>query len=222
MKTTLVLCNKNESASLGGVIRASRRYVDEILVVDGHSTDGSEDIAKREGVRFITDNGRGKGAAMRLSIQKASGDILVFMDADGSHEPKDIPKLIKPIAQNRADLVLASRTKGGSDELSGSFEKNIRMLGSLIITTCIDLRFGAGISDSQNGFRAIRKTVAFTLGLTENIFTIEQELIMKSLKRGYRIIEIPSHESARTSGVSHIRLWTMSWRYVWSFMKNIL
>ncbi len=222
MKTALIVCVKNEEATLASVIKKARRYVNEILVIDGHSHDKSRQIARDLGCRVFLDNGRGKGMAIRLGIKKAKGDILVFIDADGSHEPGDIPILIKPILRDQADLVLASRGRGGSDELHGDFEKMLRLVGSSIITLVINLRFRTSLTDSQNGYRAVKRNVAQKLDLKENIFTVEQEMVIKALKKGYRIVEISSHEYARKEGKSHINLLTMSWRYVWCLIKNIL
>jgi dolichol-phosphate mannosyltransferase len=222
MKTTLIICAKNEEATLASVIKKANKYVDEVLVIDGHSNDKSRQIARNLGCKVFLDNGKGKGAAVRLGIKKAKGEIIVFIDADGSHESKDIPKLIKTIRERKADLVIASRGKGGSDELHGDFEKLIRLIGSTIITLVINQRFGIKLTDSQNGFRAIKREAAQSLDLKENITTIEQEMIIKALKKGYRICEIPGHEYARKKGKSHINLLTMGPRYVWCLAKNII
>ncbi len=220
-RVSVIICAKNEFLTLAEVIKKVKRYADEILVIDGHSRDGSRQIAKDLGCKVFLDNGKGKGAAIRLGISKAQSDILVFIDADGSHEPKDIPKLIKPIKDEGVGLVVASRGRGGSDELHGDFEKLLRLIGSTIITLVINQRFGVELTDSQNGFRAIRKKVARNLDLEENITTAEQEMIMKVLKKGYKTAEIPSHEYARKTGESHINLLTMGPRYVWCLIKNI-
>lgn len=222
MKISLIICAKNEEKSIQTVIKSAKPYVNEIIVVDGCSIDNTAKYAKIQHVSVIKDNGLGKGAGIQTGIKAAKGSIIVFMDADESHDPNDIPFLVKPIIQNKADLVIASRGKGGSDELSGSFEKNIRMLGSLIITSIINLRFNNKITDSQNGFRAIKKSVAKSINLTENGFPIEQEMVIKTLKQGYIILEIPSHEYARKYGISRICLKTMSLKYLWSIVKNIL
>lgn len=221
MKTSLIICVKNEEKTLESVIKKSQKYAEEILVIDGHSSDNSKEIAKNLGAKVYLDNGKGKGAAVRLGIKKAKGDVLVFIDADGSHEEKDIFKLIKPILKREADLVIASRGKGGSDELHGDFEKLLRLIGSTMITLVINIRFRTKLTDSQNGFRAIRREVAKNLDLKENIFTIEQEMVIKALKRGYKIAEIPSHEHARVNGSSHINLLTMWPMYIWCLIKNI-
>ena len=222
MKTSVVICTKNEERTISEVIKGAKKYADELLVVDGHSKDKTREIAKKLGARVFLDGGKGKGEATRVGIEKAKGEIIVFIDADGSHEPRDIPKLIKPIIQGKADLVVASRGRGGSDELHGDFEKLLRLIGSTIITLVINMRFKAELTDSQNGFRAIKKAVAQKLDLKENIFTVEQEMIMKALKMSYRIEEIPSHEYARKHGKSRINLLTMGWRYVWCLIKNII
>lgn len=222
MKISLVICNKNEERSLIKAVRDAAGYVDEIVIVDAHSGNLPPFLRHQKHIRVIEDNGKGKGAAIRIGMNSVTGDITVLMDADGSHYVPDIPKLVRPILEKKADLVLASRTKGGSDELNGSIDKTLRVIGSAIITQTINSRFHACITDSQNGFRAVLTSVARKLDLHEDIFTIEQETIMKALKGGYRVVEIPSHEHAREEGVSHIHLPTMAWRYVWCLLKNII
>lgn len=221
-KISIIICCKNEAKTIAEVVKKTRRYADEILVIDGHSRDKSREIAKKLKCRVYLDGGKGKGEAIRRGFARVRGEIIVFIDADGSHEPKDIPKLVKPIKQGKADLVIASRGKGGSDELHGDFEKMLRLIGSSIITLAINSRFKVQLTDSQNGFRAIKRKVAQRLNLKENIFTIEQEMIMKALKKGFEVIEIPSHEYARKIGKSHINLLTMGPRYIWCLIKNIL
>jgi dolichol-phosphate mannosyltransferase len=150
-----------------------------------------------------------------------TGDIVVFMDADGSHDPADIPKLVQPIVDNRADHVSGSRLMGGSSELHGGFDECFRLMGSSFITACINWKFGVRLSESQNGFRAIRTDVMKRLDLKENITTIEQEMIMKTLRKGFRMAEVPSHEKERTMGYSKISLRKVWFRYVYSLFKYL-
>lgn len=221
-KISIVICSKNEAVTIAEVIKKVKRYANEVLVIDGHSEDESRKIAKKLGCKVFLDNGKGKGAAVRLGIKKAKKEIIVFIDADGSHEPRDIPKLIKPIQEGKANLVIASRIKGGSDELHGDFEKILRLIGSAIIVLAINYKFGVRLTDAQNGFRAVERKVTRNLNLKENITTVEQEMIIKALKRGYKVSEVPSHEYARKKGKSHINLVIMGPRYVWSLVKNII
>ena len=212
---------RNEEGLIGEIVDAVKPFGDEVLVVDGHSRDRTRAIAVEHGARVIQDNGRGKGEALRIAIDQAVHDIVVFIDADGSHDPQDIPRLVAPIRAGQADLVIGSRGKGGSDELHGTLEQFIRYVGSQLITLAINYRWNVRLTDSQNGFRAIRRDVAARLGLTSNLTTIEQEMLMKALKRGYRVSEIPSHEYERRWGTSKVVVWKLWWAYIWSFWRNI-
>jgi dolichol-phosphate hexosyltransferase len=219
---TVVIPAKDEEGIVGSIVDACRPHAAEILVVDGHSRDRTREIAVEHGARVIEDNGRGKGDALRVAIAATTTEIVVFIDADGSHEPADIPKLVEPIRAGRADLVIASRGKGGSDELHGTLEQLIRYIGSQLIMLAINYRWNVRLTDSQNGFRAIRTDVARSLGLTSNATTIEQEMLMKALKRGYRVTEIASHEYERRWGVSKVVVWKLWAVYLWSFLRNLI
>ncbi|MCG6552512.1 MAG: glycosyltransferase family 2 protein [Candidatus Magnetominusculus sp. LBB02] len=222
LKISIVIPALNEAQTIGGVIDGCQKYGDEILVIHGPSSDNTAEVAAKRGVRIIQDNGRGKGAAIREAIKQVTGDIIVFIDADGSHDPDDIPRLIEPIVTGRADHVTGSRLIGGSSELHGGFDEFFRLMGSAFITACINWRFRVSISDSQNGFRAIRTDVARRLSLKEDITTIEQEMIMKTIKRGFTLTEIPAHEYKRKAGVSKIRLTKVWFRYVYSLFKYLI
>ena len=216
---SVVIPARNEERSIGEVIEKALLHCDEVVVVDGHSTDRTAQIAENYGVCLVKDNKKGKGDAIRVGTAAARYSIIVFMDADGSHDPADIPRLVAPIEQGKADLVIGSRGKGGSDELHGDIEKLLRLVGSDLILIGINLRWKQNLTDSQNGFRAIRADVIRSLQLEENITTIEQEMTMKCLKKGYVVTEIPTHEYARKYGQSVIKLRKVWFRYVYSFVK---
>lgn len=221
-KISIVIPTKNEEYSIEHIISSVRKYGDEILVVDGHSRDRTCEIAEKVGARVVLDNGKGKGDGLRVAIKEARGDIILFIDADGSHVPEDIPSLIKPLLEDKADMVLASRMTGGSEELYGDIGKFVRIMGSMLITLIINYRWNVRITDSQNGFRAIKKQVALDLDLKENGFPIETEITMKALKKKYRIVEIPSRELKRVHGDSTINLFSMWYKYVWCVIKNLV
>jgi dolichol-phosphate hexosyltransferase len=219
---SVVVPAKDEEGIIGEVVDAVRSFADEVLVVDGHSTDRTAAIAAAHGARVFPDGRLGKGEALRLAISEATMDIVVFIDADGSHEPADIPALVEPIKAGRADLVIASRGRGGSDELHGTFEQFVRYVGSQLIMLAINYRWNVRLTDSQNGFRAIDRRMALALGLRSNLTTIEQEMLMRALKLGYRVSEIPSHEYERRWGTSKISVWRLWAAYLWSFLRNIV
>ena len=218
---TVIIPTLNEARTSKDIINGCQLFSHDILVVDGHSTDGTVEIARNCGAQVVMDHRKGKGEAIRTAIPHIGGDIAVFVDADGSHDPADIPKLIAPILEDRADHVSASRLLGGSSELHGGFDECFRLMGSSFITACINHRFRVRLSESQNGFRAIRTEVLRRLGLCENITTIEQEMIIKTLKLGYRMAEVPSHEQKRKGGYSKISVKKVAFRYVWSLVKYL-
>jgi dolichol-phosphate mannosyltransferase len=221
-QVTVVIPTKNEEGLIAEIITAARPHAAEILVVDGHSTDRTRQIAVELGARVILDAGRGKGEALRRSFEEAQHEILVFIDADGSHDARDIPHLIAPIRSGDAELVIASRTRGGSDELHGTGEQLLRYIGSQLIMLAINYRWQVRLTDSQNGFRSMRRDVARALRLKSNLTTIEQEMLMRALKCGCRVVEIPSHEFERRWGVSKVSVWRLWWAYVWSLVRNIV
>lgn len=219
---SVVIPTRNEEQTIEPVIARCRSHADEIVVIDGHSTDATRDVATRLGARVVLDNGRGKGAALRQAIGLVRGDILVFIDADGSHDPDDIPKMVDPIVRGEAEHCIASRMRGGSDELFATFPQFVRMVGGQMITLAINYRFGIRITDSQNGFRAFLTEAARRLALHEDGTTNEQEMTIKSIRHGLRIMEIPIHEYARAAGESKINVWRDGPRYVFSCIKYLV
>jgi dolichol-phosphate mannosyltransferase len=218
---TVVIPALNEAETIGDVIEKTKTYTTDILVVDGHSPDGTADIARALGARIVFDGGKGKGDAIRSVIPHLTREVIVFMDADGSHDPADIPALVGPVLAGGADHVSGSRLIGGSSELHGGFDEWFRLMGSSLITAFINKRFKVRLSESQNGFRAIRTAVLRDLGLEENITTIEQEMIIKTLKKGYRMDEVPSHEYKRKAGYSKISIRKVAFRYVYTMIKYL-
>lgn len=220
LEITIILPTRNEGEGIVSIIESVKLYVDEILVIDGHSTDDTRAKAEAAGAKVVQDNGMGKGAGLRLGITEAKGDIIVFFDADGSHNPHDIPAMIDPIKQGIADMVVGSRAKGGSDEFEMNMDSLIRQMGSHIVTTIINYRFNSKLTDVENGFRAIKKDVAVALDLNANDFDIEQEMVMKAFKKKYRVTEIASHEFARKWGKSKLAT-TKGWKFIWRLIIEL-
>lgn len=206
VKFTAIVPARNEVANLLPILHYLKRYADEVLLIDGHSTDGTPDLAAALGIEVIKDNGLGKGDALRLGLERARNEFVVMLDADGSHDPGEIPSLLQPLVEGEADHVSGSRMIGGSEELHATINQSVRLFGSQVVTLCINYSQNVRLTDCQNGFRALRRDVALDLGLTENIHTIEQEMIIKSLRCGYRIAEVPTREYARANGESTFRI----------------
>ncbi len=221
----LVIFVKDEENTIGDVIDRAAYVVpsQDIFVVDGHSRDNTAAVVRAKAVTLFYDERRGKGAAIRQAVREIDRDILIFMDGDGSHQPEEIPQFIRAFREEPdADMVVASRFLGGSDELSGSFGNGMRRAGNRLSTGLINLRWRAGLTDVQNGFRAIRRRTACELGLRENSFAIEQEISMKCLQAGKKILEFPSWERRRRFNKSHVIPAKMFFPYVWSLIRNIV
>lgn len=201
---SVIICAKNEEDGIQEVIASVKPYSHEILVIDGHSTDATVRRAEAAGARVHLDNRRGKGDAYQVGIQTATGDILVFIDADGSCDPADIPLLVNPIAQNKADLVVASRHRGGSDEWSGDLNTLLRALGSGFLSVVINWRWKSNLTDVLYGYRAARREAALKVPLRALDFDCEQHMIVQFLKQGYRVTEVRSHEYCRKWGKSKL------------------
>lgn len=116
-----VILARNEENSIGEIISRTRPFVDQVVIVDGHSSDNTRAIAEKEGIRVLLDHGKGKGDGIRTAIQQVDCDIIVFMDADGSHDPNDIPKLVGPILEDKADMVVGSRGQGEATSCMGIY-----------------------------------------------------------------------------------------------------
>lgn len=218
---SVIVPARNEEGTIGEVLGSVRNLTDDLIVVDGHSTDRTATIARQYGAKVVEDNGRGKGDAVRVGLAHARYPITVFIDADGSHDAEDIPKLVAPIAAGEAELVMGSRMLGGSEELFGSIAEVTRLMGSLVISLSINYRFGLRLTDYQNGFRAIRTDVGRSIGLQSDLTTIEQEMAMKCLAYGYRVIERPTHEYARKGGFSKINVMRVAHVYIWNLISGL-
>lgn len=201
----VIIPTKNEEETIGDILDEVKKLTENILIVDGHSNDSTVQITQDKGIKCVFDNGLGKGDALRVGAANTTEDIIVFMDADGSHEPADIQKLIDPIRIGEADMVVASRILGGSDELHGTFNKFLRNTGNNFLAVLINLKWKTALSDIENGFRAIRRDVFDRINLTANGFTVEQEMVLRCLKHDFRVKEIASHEFERKSGYSKLR-----------------
>lgn len=223
---SIIIPARNEEKNLPWVLTRIKRMAarlpqHEILVVDGHSKDRTRAVARSFCCRVVSDHNKGKGEALRTGAKRAKGRILLFIDADGSHDPRDIPKLIRPILKKDIDHVSGSRMLAGSDDLFKDFDQFIRLTGSVLITLGINYRFKARLTDCQNGFRAIKKEVFGKLNLKENVTTIEQEMVIKTLRHGFSLAEVPAHEYERRFGKSSIVVWRKAPRYVFSWLKYL-
>lgn len=202
---TAIIPAKNEAQGLRKIISTLKPFAEEIIVVDGHSKDKTREIVERQGAKYFLDNKKGKGDAIRIGIKKAKNDYLLFVDADGSHDFREVPLLLTPLFNNDADVVVGSRRTGGSFDLNMDFWGILRSAGSDTLTYIVNRHFHTKLSDVISGFRTIKRSKALRLGLRSNGFDIEQELIVKTLKKKYRLMEVPTREYERKWGKSKLK-----------------
>lgn len=221
-EVAVVILARNEQNTIEDAVRGAVSFCSEVHVMDGHSTDLTRERARAAGAQVHQDNGRGKGAAIRHAISLTQRSIIVFMDADGSHSPADIPRLTAPISGGEMDMVVGSRFTGGSDEVSVSVSQLIRTIGNISMNIAINKRFGSTLTDTLNGFRAVRTDVIRALDLKEDRHTIEQEMVIQALRRGYQVTNVPTHEFAREFGDSTINIWREWPIFVGCLVYNLL
>ncbi len=209
-----VILARNEAPTVGEAVSGAACHCARVVVMDGHSTDETVDVASRAGAEVHRDPGAGKGAAIRASLGLVEEPVVVFMDADGSHDPDDIPRLAAPVLEDATDLCVGSRFTGGSEELSMTFGQLIRTIGNIAMNVAINERWKVQLTDTLNGYRAARRSALISVGLKANIHTIEQEMVMKMLLAGYRVTNVPTHEYPRRFGDSHIKIWRQWPRFV--------
>ncbi|MBI2079129.1 glycosyltransferase family 2 protein [Candidatus Micrarchaeota archaeon] len=220
---TVVIPCFNEEKTIRALYERCLELGYEVLVpIAKRSSDNTKRVCEENQIPYFIDSGFGKGAAIRESLYHVKTSYSVFFDADGSHLIEDIKPLANELISKNADLVIASRLKGGSLELyDGSIESFFRTFFTLCINQIINTRFNSRITDTQNGFRAVKVESLKKLNLKSDRFEIETEEVMKLLKAGGKISEIPSMELERKHGSSGISIMKEGWRYVWTVFSNI-
>jgi glycosyltransferase involved in cell wall biosynthesis len=202
---SVVVPAMNEERNIAWVLERIPPYVDEILLVDGHSTDATVGVARqvRPDVRVVSQRGCGKGAAMRTGFEEAVGDYVVVLDADGSMDPGEIDYYVSAL-DNGYDLVKGSRELPGS----GSMDLTpLRRWGNHVLVATVNVTWGSEFTDLCYGYLAFRRDRLDDLALTGRGFEIEAEITINAIDAGLRIAEVPTVELSRHYGTSHLNAW---------------
>ena len=200
MKVSIVLPAKNESAAIGQTLAQIQQLqlAHEIIVVNDGSTDQTKQVAETAGAKVVTHPySKGNGAAIKTGARTATGDIIVFMDADGQHDPQDIPRLIEKIEQGY-DLVVGARQKGSQASIG-------RGIANALYNNLATYMTEQKVEDLTSGFRAVRadKFREF-LYLLPNGFSYPTTSTMAFFRAGYSVTYVPIH-AAKRIGKSHIQ-----------------
>jgi glycosyltransferase involved in cell wall biosynthesis len=198
---SIIIPARNESATIGDLVRDIREQYPtaQILVVDDGSTDETSAVAREAGAQIVANPiGLGNGAAVKAGARRATGDFLVFLDADGQHDPGDIPKLLSRLDQG-FDMVIGARASGASHANSA------RLLANGLYNLVASLVTGRRIPDLTSGFRAVRASLFKRfLYLLPNGFSYPTTITMAFIRSGFPI-DFVDIEAKRREGKSHIR-----------------
>ncbi len=199
---TAVIPTLNEAENIRHVIERIPGWVDEVIVVDGDSTDGTAEIAKsaRDDVIVIRQEGRGKGDALACGFAAATSDIIVMLDADGSTDPAEIPRFIAAL-RTGADFAKGTRFAmgGGSADIT-----RLRRAGNRVLGAIVNHLWGVQYTDLCYGYNAFWRSCLPELHIDCTGFEVETLLNIKAARRRLRIVEVPSYEANRMSGASNL------------------
>ena len=195
-KTLRELLRRIEKISLGNIQK-------EIIIVDDCSTDGSREIIKKLGNRYVKillNKNQGKGAAIKNGIKSATGDFIIFQDADLEYDPRDYSRLLKPIIKNNADIVIGSRFIG---KKFVPFGKNktphrVHWIGNKSLTFIFNLLYRTALTDIEPCYKVFRSNVLRSINVSSNRFEYDIELMCKAIKNGYKLLQLPISYNPRS------------------------
>jgi hypothetical protein len=215
-RVSVVIPAKNEAGNIGWVLEQLPPVVEEVILVDGHSTDGTPEVARlvRPDIVVVADGRPGKGAALRAGVEAATGDFVVMLDADGSMDPRELERFLVQLRAG-CDLVKGSRFMPGA----GTADMTpLRDLGNRCLLALANVLFRSSHTDLCYGYAAFRREAFQRLGLTADGFEIEAQLFLRAGRRGLRVMEVPSFEAPRREGNSNLNTFRDGWRV----LKTIL
>jgi glycosyltransferase involved in cell wall biosynthesis len=215
---TVVIPARNEAENIGWVLRRLPAFVDEVVLVDGRSMDATVAVARaaRPDIVVVTDNGRGKGDAMRAGAAVAKGSIVVMMDADGSMDPEEIERFVVPLTREY-DFVKGSRFLEGGGTADMTL---LRKTGHWGLLALANFLYGSRYTDLCYGFCAFRRSALEELELDADGFEIETQMVVRASRRALRVTEVPSFEYPRRFGNSQLNTFRDGWRVLRTMLRE--
>jgi len=200
-KITAIICTLNEEQNLPHVLPQIPVWIDEILLIDGHSEDNTVAMVKKlyPRVRVLAQPGKGKGDAIKYGVLEATGDIIVTLDADGQNDPKDIQKFITPLLKG-FDLAKGTRLSRGRPKNMPRY----RWFGNKILAFTSNILYGTRYSDVCSGYNAFKRRAFQSLKLTNDGFAMEQEMMVKAKKAGLKVTEVEHYDAGRLACYSKV------------------
>ena len=199
MKLSVLIPLFNEEKTIGQILEKllRQKIISEVIIVDDGSTDDSATIVKKfvkksKKIKLFQKENAGKGSAIRLALQKATGDYVLIQDADLEYDPEDIPVLVEPVLKGRAAVIYGSRFIGAHSNLL--FWHRI---GNILLNFLINLLYNTTLSDMETCYKLLPTKLMKSLQLTADKFDLEPEITCKILKKGIRIYEVPINYMGR-------------------------
>jgi glycosyltransferase involved in cell wall biosynthesis len=215
---SVVIPTLNESRNLPHVLPRIPACVDDVILVDGGSEDGTVEVARAllPGIRVVREDRRGKGAALQSGFRVARGDIIVTLDADGSADPEEIPAFLGCLLSG-ADFAKGSRFMqgGGTSDM-----ESLRKFGNWVLRMLVRIEFGGRYSDLCYGYNAMWRDVLPVIDGDADGFEIETLMNVRALAAGLHVVEVPSHERARLHGESHLRTFADGFRVLRTILRE--
>lgn len=221
MRLSVIIPVYNEVGTLASVIQAVRAVPveKEIIVVDGNSTDGTREVMLEEEKRgdlkavFQRDK-NGRGGALREGLAHATGDVVVFQDADLELDPACLPHLLKPIAEGETDVVFGSRFLKGRPDMTF-----LQYWGNVAVNTVLNLLWGTRLTDAETCYQMFRRAVLEGLELERNDMSFTIELTAKLIRARRRILEVPVEYSPRSKAEGKKLYWADGFVSLWVLLK---
>lgn len=202
LRVSVVIPTLNEADNLPHVFTLLPAGLHEVVLVDGHSVDDTISVARklRPDIRVVLQANRGKGDALACGFAACTGDVIVMMDADGSTDPREIPRFVQALADG-ADFAKGSRylPGGGSSDLTW-----LRRTGNRFLSLAVNILYGTKYSDLCYGYNAFRVSCLESLMVDCSGFEVETLINIRVAKLGIRVAEVPSFEGERINGISNL------------------
>ena len=225
LKRALVLLTFNEIEALPKLFdKIPLAAADEVFAVDGGSTDGTVEYLRSKGVKVLGQPRRGRGCAFSVALDATMADVLCYYSPDGNEDPDDIPKVFEKLEAGGYDLVVASRMCAGAHNEEDEETLKLRKWVNQSFTFLANMLWNRGpyVTDTINGFRAVRADSLRRCALRVDGFVIEYLMSMRMMKLGMRIGEIPTYESPRLGGQSTAHSWPTGVEFTKHLIREIL